>query len=153
VIASGVFGVARHDSFWPGDRDAGGRGSGIRLPVALAGGLLIAPEASGTEALARHFSEVEYQTLVEVLPVASYTCPLDTAHSKSYISPEIEVMLGYPRHEWKSNPALRSEVLYEADREWVSATPATPTRVSASLRSRAWWLAITGSSGCGTRQS
>jgi PAS domain S-box-containing protein len=58
--------------------------------------------------------------LVEQLPQVTYIEQLD-GQSASYISPQIEDMVGYSPAEWTSDPAFFGRVLHPDDRERVLA--------------------------------
>ena len=58
--------------------------------------------------------------LVEQLPQVTYIEQLD-GESASYISPQIEDMVGYSPAEWTSDPAFFGRVLHPDDRERVLA--------------------------------
>ncbi|HZO96234.1 MAG TPA: EAL domain-containing protein [Gaiellaceae bacterium] len=62
--------------------------------------------------------ETRYRTLVERLPLASYIEQLGTG-SASYISPQIQDLVGYTAEEWMSDPAFFGRVLHPDDRERV----------------------------------
>jgi diguanylate cyclase (GGDEF)-like protein/PAS domain S-box-containing protein len=66
-------------------------------------------------------AEATHRTLVEQLPVAAYRSRLDAAGSILYIGQQIEVMLGYTRFEWMSNPELWVNVIYPEDQQRVLA--------------------------------
>jgi PAS domain S-box-containing protein len=63
-------------------------------------------------------AETRNQTLVEQLPQVTYIEQLD-GQSASYISPQIEEMVGYSPEEWTSDPAFFGRVLHPDDRDRV----------------------------------
>ena len=69
---------------------------------------------------ARKQAEARYRTLVEQLPLITY---IDTPYSEdeaaSYVSPQIEEILGYSLEEWHANPSFFVEHLHPEDRERV----------------------------------
>jgi PAS domain S-box-containing protein len=69
---------------------------------------------------ARKQAEARYRTLVEQLPLITY---IDTPYSKdeaaTYVSPQIEEILGYRLEEWHANPSFFVEHLHPEDRERV----------------------------------
>ncbi len=66
-------------------------------------------------------AEAKYRTLVEQIPMVTYTAPLDKARGASYISPQIESILGYSPKEWLADPGLWVELLHPEDRPRVLA--------------------------------
>jgi PAS domain S-box-containing protein len=58
--------------------------------------------------------------LVEQLPQVTYIEQLD-GQSASYISPQIEALVGYTPEEWTSDPAFFGKLLHPEDRERVLA--------------------------------
>jgi len=69
---------------------------------------------------ARKQAEARYRTLVEQLPLVTY---IDTPYSKdeaaTYVSPQIEEILGYSLEEWHANPSFFVEHLHPEDRDRV----------------------------------
>jgi PAS domain S-box-containing protein len=61
---------------------------------------------------------VHYRTLIESLPLAVYVL---TGDRLTYMSPQIEAMLGYPAERWLANRDFMVEVLHEEDRDRVVA--------------------------------
>ena len=66
-------------------------------------------------------AEAKYRTLVEQIPMVTYTAPLDKARGASYISPQIESILGYSPKEWLADPGLWVKLLHPEDRDRVLA--------------------------------
>lgn len=69
------------------------------------------------EALRR--SEAKYRTLVEQIPVVTYTAALDEAHTTLYISPQIETLLGFDTDDFAKDPRTWCNRLHPEDRERV----------------------------------
>jgi len=69
---------------------------------------------------ARKQAEARYRTLVEQLPLITY---IDSPYSKNeaatYVSPQIEQLLGYSLSQWHSNPSFFVDHLHPEDRERV----------------------------------
>ena len=65
-------------------------------------------------------AEAKYRTLVEQLPLATYVNSVGLPLQTTYMSPQIERMLGYPVSKWLE-PGFFISVLHEDDRERVSA--------------------------------
>jgi PAS domain S-box-containing protein len=65
-------------------------------------------------------AEAKYRTLVEQLPLATYVNSVGLPLQTTYMSPQIERMLGYPVSRWLE-PEFFISVLHEEDRERVSA--------------------------------
>ncbi len=66
-------------------------------------------------------AEERYRTLVEQLPAITY---VETDGRTTYISPQIETVLGFTPQEWRSDPALWTRQLHPDDRERVLAEDA-----------------------------
>jgi two-component system sensor histidine kinase UhpB len=66
-----------------------------------------------------HQAEAKYRTLVEQIPMVTYTAPLDKALGTLYISPQIESILGYSPKEWLADPGLWVKLLHPEDRDRV----------------------------------
>jgi PAS domain S-box-containing protein len=67
-------------------------------------------------------AQSRYQLLVERLPVIVYLSPVDHIHHTTYISPQIETILGYTPEEWLSDPEFWKSRLHPADRDPVIKT-------------------------------
>jgi PAS domain S-box-containing protein len=65
-------------------------------------------------------AEAKYRTLGEQLPLATYVNSIGLPLQTTYMSPQIERMLGYPVSKWLE-PGFFISVLHEDDRERVSA--------------------------------
>jgi PAS domain S-box-containing protein len=65
-------------------------------------------------------AEAKYRTLVEQLPLATYVNSVGLPLQTTYMSPQIERMLGYPVSKWLE-PGFFITILHEDDRERVSA--------------------------------
>ena len=67
-------------------------------------------------------TEEKYRTLVEQLPVIIYTFEFGAKKNRiTYISPQIEALLGYTPEEWLSKPDLWINRIHPDDREDVLA--------------------------------
>jgi PAS domain S-box-containing protein len=69
----------------------------------------------------RHEAELRYKLLVEQLPIVVYVNPLDQMSSTTYVSPQIQTMLGYMPEEWLSDPEFWQKRIHPDDREAVLA--------------------------------
>ncbi len=69
------------------------------------------------EALRR--AELRYRTLVEQLPAITYIAEFGESGRWSYVSPQIETLLGFSPKEWTGDPALWQQQMYEEDRQRV----------------------------------
>jgi PAS domain S-box-containing protein len=78
-------------------------------------------------------AEERYRTLVETLPLATYTGDGRHDTGPTWVSPQIETITSYSPSEWTSNPQLLGEVLHPDDKETVLAEM---KRVAASGGSR-----------------
>ncbi len=71
---------------------------------------------------ARREAEEKYRTLVEQLPAVTYVEALDQGKREteiSYVSPQVEKILGYSVEEWSSSPDLWEDLLHPDDRKRV----------------------------------
>lgn len=66
-------------------------------------------------------SEARYRALVEQLPVVVYTATLDERSAVLYVSPRIEMMLGYTPEEYGRNDGIWPDRIDAEDRERVLA--------------------------------
>ena len=64
-------------------------------------------------------ADARYRALVEELPLVSYVSSLDTPGLSTYVSPQLEDMLGYTPEEWLATPGLFWEVIHPDDAERV----------------------------------
>ena len=68
-------------------------------------------------------TEEKYRTLVEQLPIIIYTFEYAAKNSRvSYISPQIETLIGYTPQEWLSDPDFWITRVHPDDRDDVLAT-------------------------------
>ncbi len=63
-------------------------------------------------------AEAKYRTLVEQVPVITYTEALDNGRCLS-VSSHVKKLLGYTQEEWMGRPRLWVDLLHPDDREWV----------------------------------
>jgi PAS domain S-box-containing protein len=64
-------------------------------------------------------SDHRYRSLVEQVPAVSYVARWEAGSPFSYVSPQIEQLLGFPAERWVTDPDLWAERLHPADRELV----------------------------------
>ena len=62
-------------------------------------------------------AEGKYRTLVEHLPAVVYVADVGPTGIWTYVSPQIEAMLGYTAKEWMADPQLWLDALHPDDRE------------------------------------
>ena len=67
----------------------------------------------------RREAETRYQLLVERLPMIVYLNPAATRTSTTYVSPQIQTILGYSPEEWVADPQFWQTRLHPEDRETV----------------------------------
>ena len=68
----------------------------------------------------RKNAEARYQTLAEQLPLITYIdTPYSADEAASYVSPQIEDILGYTLEEWHADPQFFVDHLHPGDRERV----------------------------------
>ena len=115
------------------------RADGSRLPVELAitrldrhpplfVGYLRDITQRRSSAQAIEDAERRYRTLVERLPVVTYSAELGPAGRWTYVSPQIEHMTGYTAEEWMADPELWFRRLHPSDREEVTRAEALVER-------------------------
>jgi len=78
-------------------------------------------------------AEAKYRTLVEQLPLATYVNSAGLPLQTSYISPQIEKMLGYPASHWLE-AGFFATVLHPDDRERVLAEVERTHKTSETFR-------------------
>jgi PAS domain S-box-containing protein len=66
-------------------------------------------------------AESRYRALVEQLPLVTYVSAIDKPGFSSYVSPQIEGLLGYTPEEWLETPNLFWRVVHPDDLERVRA--------------------------------
>jgi len=65
-------------------------------------------------------AEMKYRTLIEQVPAVSYVVELGEQESPTtFISPQIELLLGYTPSEWMDNPLFWITCTYPADRDRI----------------------------------
>jgi PAS domain S-box-containing protein len=64
-------------------------------------------------------AEAKYRTVVEQVPAIIYTADIDASSSTSYVSPQIESILGFTPDEWLADPKLWIEQIHPDDRARV----------------------------------
>jgi diguanylate cyclase (GGDEF)-like protein/PAS domain S-box-containing protein len=78
----------------------------------------------GDDALSPEEVARRYRTLIEQLPLVVYVDALDAVSSNIFTSPQIEPVLGFSLHEWKTDTDLFARLLHPDDRERVLAAHA-----------------------------
>lgn len=81
--------------------------------------LAAANTALHQEAAAHRVAELKLRTLTDQLPVITYTVALRPLPHTTFISPQLETLLGYRREEWLADPDLWMKVLHPDDRARV----------------------------------
>jgi diguanylate cyclase (GGDEF)-like protein/PAS domain S-box-containing protein len=69
-----------------------------------------------------HEAKSKYGALVEQIPAIVYVDVADENMSTTYVSPQIEAILGYQPHEYIEDPQLWENILHPDDREEALAT-------------------------------
>ena len=64
-------------------------------------------------------AETRFRTLVERVPSTMYIAAIDELSSTIYLSPQIEMLLGYTTDEWLSNPRSWLDALHPDERDRV----------------------------------
>jgi two-component system cell cycle sensor histidine kinase/response regulator CckA len=81
--------------------------------------LAAANTALHQEATAHRVAELKLRTLTDQLPVITYTVALHPQPHTTFISPQLQPLLGYRREEWLADPDLWIKVLHPDDRARV----------------------------------
>ena len=71
------------------------------------------------ERLERQALQVRFQRLVEGLPGFVYTCDVDAPALTTYVSPQVEAMLGVSQQDYLADPESWRKALHPDDRDWV----------------------------------
>ncbi|HWB21545.1 MAG TPA: PAS domain S-box protein [Gaiellaceae bacterium] len=66
-------------------------------------------------------TEAKYRSLVEQLPLVTYTNAYQESVETVYMSPQVEEVLGYRPDEWCGNPGFFESILHPGDRDDVLA--------------------------------
>jgi PAS domain S-box-containing protein len=74
-------------------------------------------------------AEERYRALVEQTPVVTYLDALDPSSATLYVSPQVEMLLGYTPEEITAIPPIWSDLIHPADRERVLAYAAETERL------------------------
>ncbi|HEX2741294.1 MAG TPA: PAS domain S-box protein, partial [Rubrobacter sp.] len=69
-------------------------------------------------------AEERYRTVVEQIPAATYVQEIEHDFASTFVSPQIEEIVGYTPHEYLSTPNLWIDILHPEDRERVLAEDA-----------------------------
>ena len=67
----------------------------------------------------RREAELRYKLLVEQLPIIVYVNPVNRMSSTTYVSPQIQNILGYRPEEWLADPEFWQKRIHPDDREAV----------------------------------
>ena len=82
-----------------------------------------------------HKAEMHYRTLVEQIPATTYVGDNpDEFGSTTYVSPQIEDMVGYPAEDFLEDPGLWRRVLHPEDRERVLGEAARSRKTGEPFR-------------------
>lgn len=66
-------------------------------------------------------AEAQYRTLVEQLPMIVYITPAEDLGATTYVSPQIEEILGYAAETWTKDTGFWRQILHPDDRDRVLA--------------------------------
>lgn len=80
-------------------------------------GMALDVTASKTTEETLRASEARYRALIENVPAVVYIVAPDDDRKTLYVSPQVEVALGYSRQEWLEQPDIWMELLHPDDRE------------------------------------
>jgi PAS domain S-box-containing protein len=66
-------------------------------------------------------SEIKYRTLVEHIPAITYIGALNPSSTTTYVSPQVEAILGFSQADYQADPEIWKKQLHPDDRERVLA--------------------------------
>ncbi|HEY6583599.1 MAG TPA: ATP-binding protein [Gaiellaceae bacterium] len=92
------------------------------VPTASGEAIVVARDAGElrrTTADLRH-AEAKYRSLTEQLPLVTYLQSLDGELETTFVSPQIDRLVGYTADEWLEDPGLFLRVVHPEDREEVA---------------------------------
>jgi PAS domain S-box-containing protein len=78
-------------------------------------------------------SEAKYRQLVERVPAAVYIAEPGPSGAWTYVSAQIERMLGWPAEEWTSDPTLWERLIHPDDRDRVISREIDEARAAGSV--------------------
>jgi PAS domain S-box-containing protein len=78
-------------------------------------------------------AERRYRSLVEQLPAIVYRARLGVRAPWSYVSPQVETILGFTAREWIANPALWLDSIHPDDRDAAIAAEQLTQRTGQPL--------------------
>src|SRR5437764_10098575 len=97
--------------------------SGLAHALAMAEKMIVGRDAERAlrergdeQARGRNFAEANYRSLVERLPAIVYSAELGERGRWTYVSPQIEEILGFTPEEWVGDPGLWAKQLHPDDR-------------------------------------
>ena len=111
--------------------------------VRMRGTILDITEQKEAEEKVRQ-AERRYRTLVEQLPLAIYSRPLDLGKPNLYVSPQVESMLGYSVDDWETDAGLLARIVHPDDRDRVLADARHLRRTGEPTRSEYRYIARDG---------
>ena len=118
---------ARQRRFWLATQhlahsEAGLRGLSAELETHIeqrTADLERANQALQAEVAAHREAELKFRTLTDQLPIITYSVAMHPEPHTTFISPQVENLLGYTPEEWLARPGLWLEVVHPEDRERV----------------------------------
>lgn len=84
---------------------------------------IISTDVTETKRVSEHLKETEsrFRNLIESIPAITYTAALDSASTTTYVSPQVESLLGIAPDDYIANPGIWEERLHPDDRDRVLA--------------------------------
>ena len=79
-------------------------------------------------------TEKRYRSLVENIPAVIYLDSVGGSGVETYMSPDVEQMLGYKAEDFVSNPGFWHDLLHPEDKEWMLAENERACRTGESLK-------------------
>ena len=79
-------------------------------------------------------TEKRYRSLVENIPAVIYLDSVGGSGAETYMSPDVEQMLGYKAEDFVSTPGFWHDLLHPEDKEWMLAENERACRTGESLK-------------------
>ncbi len=85
--------------------------------------VLVARDVGELRRVGNRLGEVEarYRSLTEHVPLVTYVRPLEADAAASFVSPQIDRLVGYTAAEWLADAGLHLELVHPEDRDRVAA--------------------------------
>ena len=106
----------------------------VEFLASVGGQIAVAIERKRAEEELRA-AETKFRTLVEQLPTITYIAEFGAAGTWSYVSPQIDSLLGFSPQEWMADPEAWAKCLHPDDRDRVLAEESRTAQSGEPFRS------------------